>query len=213
MDKHNQALIKKSKTRQKKIALVFKYTKNKKLSQKYRDSSYKKIQSEIIDFYDPTNEISIKIKAKRNTIRYKRTVIRNAGYSPVEADRMVSWSWKRINNTISGNVIVNKKARRARWKSMSRRKAVDSEFVNLAQKLNKRKHADLLIKKGSIRASAGLYKVNNKGIKVYDKNHSFGWSIAYYYYTEGVDIEKWFEAVKLDPFIPEVYTRPDTLTA
>ena len=211
MDKHNQALIKKSKTRQKKIALVFKYTKNKKLSQTYRDSSYKKIQKEIIDFYDPTNEIILKRKAKSNTIRFKRTVIRNAGYSPTEADRMVSWSWKHINSTIKNKVIVNVSSRRKRWKYMSIKRKMDPKLEIMARGFNKRKHAEMLRKKRTSRASAGLYKTLESGVKVYDKNHGFGWGIVYTAYTRGLDPEKLYKNTTIDPFIPEIYKLPNSL--
>lgn len=203
--------------RKQKYTLIKKTTGNSKLAQKARDWSEDRINREILSMYAPSKEVIIKRQMRSDNRRQKRLIIRNAGYSPVEADRMVSWSWKRINDALENNVVVNKKARRDRWKSMSKRRKLDPESISLAQRLNRAKHEELLRRKGSKKDSDGLYKIEYIGKnrierKVFDKNHNFGWSIAYYVYTEGADPDKWFKAVKIDPFIPEIYRLPNTIS-
>lgn len=197
--------------RKEKYALVYKVTKNSDLARTYRDRSMERIQKEVLDMYAPPIEVIIKRQMRNDTVRRKRYAIRSAGYSPAEADKMVSWSWDRINNVINNNVVIDPIARRKRWKYMSTRKKMDSNLETLARSLNERKHKEMLKARRSSKASDGLYKVDNNGSLVYDKNHNFGWSIVYYVYTRGADPEKWFKSVKIDPFMPEIYRLPNTV--
>lgn len=172
--------------RKSKYALIKSLTGNTELARKGRNWGQERIDREIVSMYRSIEEASPKRNTRGINRKIKYDKARNAGYSPVEATKMQDWSNKHLNDIVKNHIIVNKSARRQRWKSMSRRRAVDPESEILARRLNTKK---------------GL-----------DKDHSFGWSIAYYVYTEGVDPEKWFKSVKIDPFIPEVYRLPNTVS-
>ena len=94
---------------------------------------------------------------------------------------------------------------------MSVKRKMDYDLEILARKFNQRKHREMLNKKRSSKDSDGLYKVNKNGIKVYDKNHGFGWGIVYTYYTKGIDPDLLYNNTVIDPFIPEIYKLPNSL--
>lgn len=200
--------------RKQKYTLIKKVTGNSKLAQKGRDWSKDRINREILSMYESVKEVSPRrtSKTKRafnRKIKYDKA--RNAGYTPKEATRMQDWSIQHINNVVRGKVIVNVSSRRKRWKYMSIKRKMDYDLEIMARNFNKRKHAEMLRKKRTSRASAGLYKTLETGVKVYDKNHGFGWGIVYTAYTRGLDPEKLYKNTTIDPFIPEIYKLPNSL--
>ena len=202
--------------RKEKYALIKKTTGNSKLAQRARGWSMDRIDKEILSMYEPIKSVtpSLSKRASIRKIRYDKA--RNAGYTPKEATRMQDWSIQHINNTIRNNIIVNVTNRRKRWKYMSIKRKMDPNLEIMARNFNKRKHAEMLRKKRTNKASAGLFKtisVGKNGLekKVYDKNHGFGWGIVYTAYTKGLDPEELYKNTTIDPFIPEIYKLPNSL--
>lgn len=197
--------------RKQKYALIKETTGNTELARRARNWSESRIDREILSMYKPIKQVAPKTNKRAISRKIKYDKSRNAGYTPVEAARMQDWSIKHLNDVIRNNVVVNAKARRKRWKYMSVRRKMDYDLEILARKFNKRKHKEMLKKKRSSRDSDGLYKVNKNGIKVYNKNHDFGWGIIYTYYTKGIDPELLYNNTVIDPFIPEIYKLPNSL--
>ena len=197
--------------RKQKYALIKDVTGNVELARRARNWGEKRINDEILSMYKPSKQVAPSRSNRAKTRKIKYDKARNAGYSPVEATKMQDWSMQHINDTVRNQTIVNKTARRKRWKYMSIRRKMDTDLDILARKFNNRKHREMLAKKRSNRASDGLYKTDKNGMKVYDKNHGFGWGIVYTYYTTGIDPEILYSKTTIDPFIPEIYRLPNTV--
>lgn len=175
-----------------------------------------RIDKEILSMYRPIKSVTPSTSKRAINRKIKYDKARNAGYSPVEATRMQDWSIQHINNVIRNNIIVNVVNRRKRWKYMSIKRKMDPNLEIMARSFNKRKHAEMLRKKRTNKASAGLYKIIKVGKKrlekkVYDKNHGFGWGIVYTAYTKGINPEYLYKNTIIDPFIPEIYKLPNSL--
>lgn len=108
----------------------------------------------------------------------KRRKARELGYTPAEADYLRDISENKWLDIINNNIIIDSSGRENRWAMMASRESYDQSIIDECEAIN---------------IEAG-----------YDINSRYGWSVYYFWYIYGGEIDDWKEFCMPDTFITDM---------